>query len=396
MQLASIRVRLNECITNRAALASWQLERAQSQADYWQHKGCTSAKFIGESLRCGVPIRKAMELCPSLWRQDPSRIVQIPARAASHRMTSGSSGNPMRYGLSRGWRKVHRLLWNRAYQDMTEGEISSYLDDRYTWAMARPPGGSADNLPHLIECVPSRSGNVLLKGGGHAPHFIHGSITTILWMISDGLTKDWSPRRIFLTYEGADTVQLNTLRNRWPSARISIEYGANDGGIAGFTCPQGTLHYWSISSIPIAVDGKLKVFDLLNRATGFNGYFNGDEVDINENASCACGSAFPEFSVTGRTAKSYTLQNGSRISALCPFDADEMIGISSIRVLVVENDEAILTAKPYIDGPSRSRLTDKLISLGFTNVQILTWSEAAARYPLRNKFQVVSDARKYD
>ncbi|HHT9138032.1 MAG TPA: hypothetical protein ACFYEK_12435 [Candidatus Wunengus sp. YC60] len=388
---------ISKIIFNESALNSLIKRRISNQIKYWSANGNSSALRL-QKLTSHIEFHPWMlDQIEGFARVDALQNLQIcRKKASSWRCTSGSSGAPLEYPLSKGWRIAHMAIWDAAYRFMTHGELKGYLDPSFKWAMARPPGGTVDNLPNQIECIPSRSDVIITDNFGlNTPDVLHGSATTIHWMLNNDVAKKWNPKYVVFTYESVPSDVFDIVKNTWPNAKLHIEYGSNDGGGAAFTCSMGRLHYWTIASMPTLKNGRLRVLDLWNKAAGFVAYECGDLIDFDLDCQCECGSYFPIVKIIGREAKTFILCNGSKISSICPFSSEEMKGVFQIQVRIQLDNVAIVVIRleELIENNALSRISDRLLKLGFDRVVFSDWGHFFENHTLKGKFKVVVDDR---
>jgi phenylacetate-CoA ligase len=93
-------------------------------------------------------------------------------------------------------------------------------------------------------------------------------------------------------------------------APVIDEYGCQETGISGFTCPEaGQLHLDSDRCLYEMIDGELVSTDLFNETMPMVRYRCGDVLEINSEA-CTCGRPGPTAKVLGRVEdRIYTLQD---------------------------------------------------------------------------------------
>jgi hypothetical protein len=373
-----------------------QEERLMFITRFWAQRGCQ------ESLRIAALLESCESASSALLGATPlSRVSGCPRSMLLCKesvigtiSTSGSSGVPLSYHFSKGWRSARDAAWRLAYRHMTGGWLSGYLDPSVNWAMMRPPLGTLDQLDNVINCMPHRGGVSYSRAPeSFEPQVVHGSVTTILEALEDPRVGGWSPRIVVLAYEGSQEWQRTLISHNWPEARIHEEYGTNDGGSSAFTCEQGSLHFWSNRSFPCMQLDVLRVIDLWNTAQTFVAYECGDEVQwIPRN--CRCGSVLPVIRVRGRKSGKITLDNGAVISQFCPFDFKEMRNVRAIRVLVGHGDSAtVAIVETMQDGCDRASIAARLREIGFEQVSFVVKESIAELRNHWGKFQTVTDLR---
>lgn len=379
-------------------LGTLQIRLARPLLRHFARLGCAISKELSiacESADGADALLRALSVGPAR-RRDAEKgpgLVLDPSRAIRTITTSGSSGTPLSYGISASWRRAHHVTWRLAYSIMTEGWLTGYLDQRRLWAMARPPGGTRDNLPNTIEIAPE--GGALRFSRPPAefePQVVHGSISTIIDALSSSAVASWQPAFVILTYEGATPSQLALVADAWPRATQHVEYAANDGGLSAFTCPAGRLHAWTMRSMMASCQGAARTIDLFNYACSFVAYENGDEVQISDE-HCSCGLVLPTVKVSGRRADMIRLSAGRSISALCPFTTEELIGIRGIRVEIVADDRChLVLVASQVGHRNLNALRERLHSYGLT-VEEVRWVQSIAALNDRCKFRTVVDHR---
>lgn len=373
------------------------LTRAWEQCRYWASHGDARAQRLLDGVGSAIALRDRLDTFPPLHRHqlDESRITVIPEEAVGWISTSGSTGIPLRYGVSKRWRIAHRASFRLGYQWMTQGRLKGYLDPSLEWAMARAPGGPRDDFAHLVECAPEKGRMVYSRSPDQCrPQVVHGSPSTIIEMLEDKAVQRWEPFFVFLTYEQALPSHLKEMHRHWPQTRIHIEYSSNDGSAMAFSCPVGRLHFWPFRALPRLVNGGLVVTDLWNEATAFIGYACGDEVTWNFE-KCGCGCPLPLVDVTGRAGGWSTLKNGRRVSHICPLDGDEMDGLRGLKVLIQDGDHARFQYVPDEQrSPDLARIEDRLRSIGFESITFERFRSVSSIRQSKGKFKVVLDLRR--
>jgi len=213
-------------------------------------------------------------------------------------------------------------------------------------------------------------------------------------MLEYQYVSNWEPSFVVFTYEKPLAWQESILREVWPKSLFHTEYAANDGGSSAFTCPAGRLHFWVVCSIPLYLEGPLRVIDLWNDAASFIGYECGDEVANWDKTPCSCRLVLPSLEVRGREAGFIELKNGARISTLCPLDSTSMEGLRAIRILVQENDVAKVQFVRRHKGVARlERIRQILLDYGFNEVFFEEHKSIATMRFERCKFRTVVDER---
>lgn len=391
-----IEKRLQETIFDASALSILQEERLMFITSFWAQRGCQESLRIAALLESGATASSALLGATPLSRVSGcSRSMLLCKESVIGTIsTSGSSGVPLRYHLSRVWRSAHDAAWRLAYRHMTGGWLTGYLDPSVNWAMMRPPCAVQDQLPNVMNCVPHRAGVLYSREPeSFKPHVIHGSVTTILEALEDSRVRRWSPRIVVLAYEGSAEWQRALISQSWPEARIHEEYGSNDGGSSAFTCEHGNLHFWSNRSFPCQQLDLLRVIDLWNTAQAFVAYECGDEVQWIR-CNCRCGSILPVVRIRGRKSGRITLDNGAVISQLCPFDFNEMRNVRAIRVLVGHKDSAtVVVVESIQNGCDRASIAARLYTIGFEQVSFVIKNSIADVRNHWGKFQTVTDIR---
>ncbi len=388
---------LQSIIYDENLLKKFIMRQAKNILTKWSIQGCERSQVLLNYTHSYDEFQEKLSEIEGYQRTCNNSIsLQIdPSKCISTIRTSGSSGFPLTYGISQEWRLLHNLVWKIAYQKMTDGDLKGYLDHNYVWAMARAPGMSSDNLSNLIECIPSRFG-IQFHNLKNNPSVIHGSSTTMLEMLEYSFVQRWRPKYIIFTYEKPSDHHIECIREAWPNAKIHFEYASNDGGASAFTCSHGKLHFWTIRSIPSHRSGNLRVTDLWNTATNFVGYECGDLVEW-EDHDCDCGLKFPTLTVQGRKAGSITLENGTKISQLCPFNSEQMEGIKALKVYVHPNNKALIKVVPQENKLPNSdflNLCQHLQEMGFETTELAVCHSIAELREAPTKFKVVVDMRR--
>jgi hypothetical protein len=375
-------------------LLTLQMKRLTTLLPYWRDRGCHNADLLSDATTADTLQAALSRIAP--YQRVSARPLALPVnprRSIRSVFTSGSSGFPLPYSLSSEWRAAHHVVWRLAYRHLSKGALRGYLDPAFTRAMARVPEGSTDYFPHQIECVPTLNGMVDSQPPKCSrPDVVHGSITTILEMLESEDVRRWKPSYIVITYEMAHEWQIQLLTHHWP-APVYLEYAANDGGAAAFSCSASQLHYWSQRSVPLFRNGPLRVVDLWNTATGFVGYECGDEVKWSKQ-HCSCGLALPILQVRGRISGTIQLDTGAVVSTFCPFSSAEMKGLSAVRVEVETGDVARLRiVRSGVGEPCLDALERRLLAMGFRAVRIDEARRMALVRSRRGKYQAVIDVR---
>jgi len=379
-------------------LYDWMYKKTSNILKYWSINGCENSLHLIKAQNFDM-IQRLLNNIKVYSRLDGnlSQMVINPNKVNSYNHTSGSSGRPFRYPVSKNWLASQHVLWRLAYQQMSKKEIKSYLDPNYLWAMARPPGGHVDNLINTIECIPEKGSiNYSESPSDVRPDVVHGSINTILEMLENKYVRNWNPTYIFLTYESISDYQIQLVRKYWDKSKIRIEYSSNDGGGLAFSCEHHKLHYWPLRSLPLFRDGNLCTIDFFNEAMSFVGYSCGDIVSW-ETSNCECGSIFNEVKIKGRVSGFLTLDDGKRISTFNPLDSNDMFGLSSFKIYVLKNNVAYFQ---YVEDEfnsfrleNKEAISGKLKSIGF---KIINFEKVSSINDLREeslKFRVIVDKR---
>jgi len=388
---------LSHAIYNKTFLEEFIMKQAKHALTEWDNYGCQLSKMLLAHCHTLEHFQKALAGMKPQKRNslDNTAFLQNPTKCVGYICTSGSSGYPLKYGISSNWRKVHHLVWNLAYLKMTEGALNEYLDPRFIWAMARAPGAPADNLPNLIECIPTRNG-IDFKNLLKPPFILHGSATTIIEMLEYEKVRKWKPEFVIFTYEKPSNLHIQLIKDAWPRAKVHYEYASNDGGSSAFTCPYEQMHFWMTRSIPTKTSGLLRVTDIWNEATSFIAYECGDNVEWLDD-TCKCGSAFPLIKIHGREAGVIILENGSKISQLCPFDDEQLENIKAIKILVKQNNTALVKIVPLnhtLSHLTLSLLRTELFKIGFEKVNFELLKSFKELREQEKKFKVVIDTRR--
>jgi len=203
--------------TDLQALTTLTRNRLRAISTSWACAGSENAQLILDGLNSGLGCSAILDMLRPLDRIAGCKLLSDERKAIRTLLTSGSSGVPLRYGISQEWRWAHHATWRLAYLHMSGGALEGYLDPRFTWAMARPPGGTTDGLAHLIECIPSKCGISFTTGKQAAtPNVVHGSVTTILELLEYAQVRRWRPIYVVLTYEQCLDWQMEVIHRYWP------------------------------------------------------------------------------------------------------------------------------------------------------------------------------------
>jgi phenylacetate-CoA ligase len=251
--------------------------------------------------------------------------------------TGGSTGNPLRYRLSKDAEMLSTALGfaNWGYADYKLGDkmvtiAGSSLVPKYKSKIKmRLRAMMMNNKSFSSFDLNEKNMNKIIKElNRFKPKYIRGYASSIYLLanyIKDNNIKiDFQPTGILTTAEVLHDYQREIIEKIF-SCEVFNQYGLNDGGISAFECKKHNgLHIDMIRAIMEVVDnrgnqlesnkeGIILATDLYNYAMPFIRYATGD-LGILSNNRCNCGRDLPLLKkIVGRVSDFIYSPNGNKI-----------------------------------------------------------------------------------
>lgn len=250
--------------------------------------------------------------------------------------TGGSSGEPTHFyidrvtvehfeaarwrglswsGISPGSRSV--MIWGNPFELSKAQEKNYYRKEKYMKNRIMIPAYALK--PHAMKEYVKRIEK-------YRPEYFYGYASALAvfarLMLAQNLKLSFKPKAVVSTSESLFPFQRELIERAFSCAVIN-EYGARDGGILAYECPQGRLHISCENAYVEVVDqktgepvaagqpGLILVTDLNNYSMPRLRYVLGDTVSLSDEI-CSCGVNLPVMSsVEGREDDTFVTVDGA-------------------------------------------------------------------------------------
>jgi phenylacetate-CoA ligase len=270
-------------------------------------------------------------------------------------MTSGTKGIHFTYFAGQAWNqarlaaRVRSLLWWGIDEQIPIVNVASRLQPIRSVDLALVGEINSALIDSLIDLLSSRL--TVIRGYPSRLYEVAVQLQSI---------KLPAVKAVISTGECLYEFQRSLLTKVF-QAPVIDEYGCQETGISGFTCPEaGQLHLDSDRCLYEIIDGELVSTDLFNETMPMIRYRCGDVLEISSNP-CTCGRPGPTAKVLGRVEdRIYTLQDRAfagpiKIEPMKPLSPEQTCSAQDwITALTKGKWQQIFSVPTYPEGIHRS------------------------------------------
>ncbi len=299
-------------------------------------------------------------------RTNPGLFLAGVEHCAYRGVTSGSQGNHLIYFAD--------TLWNQTRLTQLAAFLQGWgIDDRVAIVNVASrlfPLRPQDTT--LLGAIAPPLLETLLMQLSYPPVAIRGYPSRLCEVAARLLGKPIPPVvAVICTGESLFEFQKQLLEQVF-AAPVVNEYGCQESGISGFTCPEaGRLHLDDTRCVYEVIDGQLVTTDLWNVVMPMVRYQCGDMVQLDAHP-CDCGRPQPTAKILGRQVDGIYTPQGRQLPGALMLPAFEGI----LHYQVMQEDAHHLTLRVYPDAHDRPLSFDAMATwvtatFGEVAVQVL-------------------------
>lgn len=278
-------------------------ERSPFYRDYFREHGIDAAGIRSvEDLAAIPPVGKAT-------LKDNADRIQVPdyPEKLFYSETSGSTGSPLVFYRNANWDAWHQASVMRG---MAWHGVDPWDRNGYLWGYNLAP--SRRLQVRVLDGLQNRF-RMFSYDNDEMDRFITklrsarflGGYSSMVYEIAKRVVETGRAGELDLRFiRGTSEKILDSYQAASLEAfgrRITSEYGAAESGIIAFECPSGNMHLNSETTVVELQDGEIVVTNLVSHSFPVIRYLLGDQVELDPDASCACGRSHMILKeVTGR------------------------------------------------------------------------------------------------